>query len=517
MTRTFNLYKALLLVFIFIVQVNAATSKPKFKVIAFYTAKRDLAHISYVREANNWFPKIAAQYHFSYDTTSNWSNLNAKFLKDYQVVLFLDTRPELPEQRAAFQQYMENGGAWIGFHFSAFSLAGSTYSDNWNWYHHQFLGSGSYVSNTWRPTPAILKLEKQNSPMTLHLPATFKSAANEWYRWENDLRNNPDIDILLSIDSSSFPLGTGPKAHEIWHNGYYPVVWTNKKYNMMYVNMGHNDIDYENKTNKELSFTFANETQNKLLIDALLQLGQSRKIKAPKVTLDEYFNHETRMMNNKPERFHYTWEDKKNTGFSIWGDIFKKQGARLDAMDSKPTAALLKGTSVYIIVDPDTKKENPSPNYIQPEDVLEIANWVKAGGVLVMMANDSANVELPHFNLLAQKFGMHFNNDLQLHVIDDNHFYDGAIEIKNHPIFKTTKKVFLKDVCSISTSANAVACLRASNGATIAATAKYGKGTVFAVGDPWLYNEYVNGRLPLEYENDKAAEDLAKWLLSRSN
>jgi len=54
-----------------------------------------------------------------------------------------------------------------------------------------------------------------------------------------DLRQNPDIDILLSIYSTSFPLGTGPKPQEIWHSGYYPVVWTNKHFKMIYLNMGH--------------------------------------------------------------------------------------------------------------------------------------------------------------------------------------------------------------------------------------------------------------------------------------
>jgi len=105
------------------------------------------------------------------------------------------------------------------------------------------------------------------------LPTTFKSSPNEWYRWEKDIRKNPDIKILLSIDSTSFPLGTGPKQYEIWHSGYYPVAWTNKKYRMIYTNMGHNDIDYENKTNKELSFQFDNETQNKFILDALFWLG----------------------------------------------------------------------------------------------------------------------------------------------------------------------------------------------------------------------------------------------------
>ena len=262
--------------------IKSQSSSPKFKVIAFYTAQSDQAHISYVHEANRWFPQMAAQYHFTYDSTNNWSNLNAEFLSQYQVVVFLDTRPDAPAQREAFQKYMENGGAWMGFHFAAFALTPSAFPQNWDWYHNQFLGSGSYLSNTWRPTPAILRVEDRKHPATNHLPITFKSSSNEWYRWTNDLRTNPDIKILISIDSSSFPLGTGPKLHEIWHSGYYPVVWTNINYRMIYINMGHNDIDYENNTNKELSFTFTNEIQNKLIIDGLLWLGSGKKaVSAP--------------------------------------------------------------------------------------------------------------------------------------------------------------------------------------------------------------------------------------------
>jgi hypothetical protein len=261
--------------------VKAQSSAPKFKVIAFYTGKNDLAHISFVHEANKWFPKMAAKYNFTYDSTTNWNDLNAEFLSHYQVVLFLDTRPEVPAQREAFQKYMENGGAWMGFHFAGFALTPSDYPQNWDWYHEKFLGSGEYVSNTWRPTSAILRVEDRNFPATRHLPATFKSAPNEWYRWKNDLRKNPDIKILLSIDPASFPLGTGPKPYEIWHSGYYPVVWTNTKYKMIYLNMGHNDMDYEHKfdnTNRTLSYTFDNKIQDRLIIDGLLWLGSGKKL-----------------------------------------------------------------------------------------------------------------------------------------------------------------------------------------------------------------------------------------------
>jgi uncharacterized protein len=264
-----------LLSIIGIEKVNSQT--PGFKVIAFYTGREDLAHISFLHEANRWFPEMGKKYNFSYDSTNDWNNMNDQFLSSYQVVIFLDTRPDSPSQRAAFQKYMEKGGGWIGFHFSGFALTPSAFNQDWDWYHEKFLGSGSYASNTWRPTSAVLRVEDKSSPFCKGLPETIKAAPNEWYRWTNDLRQNKDIKILLSIDPSSFPLGTGPKQSEIWHSGYYPVVWTNIHYKMIYFNMGHNDMDYENKTNKTLSSTFSSELQNKLIIQSLLYLGQSAK------------------------------------------------------------------------------------------------------------------------------------------------------------------------------------------------------------------------------------------------
>jgi hypothetical protein len=261
-------------------QAAAQSAKPQFKVIAFYTAKADLAHISYVHEANRWFAAMARQHNFTYDSTQNWNNLNAAYLAKYQVVLFLDTRPEQSEQRAAFETYMKNGGGWMGFHFAAFALTPSSVPQNWDWYHNEFLGSGQYGSNTWRPTSAVLRVGDAKHPATKGLPATFTSSPNEWYRWEHDLRQNPNIDILLSIDPASFPLGTGPKTNEIWTGGFYPVAWTNKKYRMVYVNMGHNDMDYEHKydnTNKTLSYTFNNEVQNRFVLNALLWLGGKKR------------------------------------------------------------------------------------------------------------------------------------------------------------------------------------------------------------------------------------------------
>lgn len=257
--------------------------------------------------------------------------------------------------------------------------------------------------------------------------------------------------------------------------------------------------------------------RNKFCILCLMALsGTVAAGHAQKVTLDYYFNHETRKTAyGGAERYHYTWEDKSNSGFSILGNAFKKAGAQLDTLDKAPTADNLKNTGVYIIADPDTKKETPDPKFIETKEINVIDGWVKRGGVLVMLANDSANVEMLHFNNMAARFGMHFNEDIQNHVTDDEHFEDGAISTADNPVFKTASKIFIKDACSIGLKYPATAILKNSGGAVIIAMAKYGKGTVLAVGDPWLYNEYTNGRLPAGFENDKAANDIAEWLIAQ--
>jgi uncharacterized protein len=255
------------------VSVLSQKSDNNKKVISFYgRGESDMGHKSFIREANRWFSLLAKKYKFTYDSTNDWKNLNDEFLSKYSVVIFLDSRPDSIPQRKALERYMESGGSFMGFHFSAFTLTPSEFPQNWDWYHNKFIGAGEYKGNTWKPTTAVLSVEDNKHPSTRNLPATFTSSPNEWYSWQNDLRLNGDIKILLSIDTSSYPLGTGPKLNEIWHSGYYPVVWTNTKYKMLYLNMGHNDIDYEGKSNKELSQTFGNPIQDRLVTDGLLWL-----------------------------------------------------------------------------------------------------------------------------------------------------------------------------------------------------------------------------------------------------
>lgn len=239
--------------------------------------------------------------------------------------------------------------------------------------------------------------------------------------------------------------------------------------------------------------------------------------KGKTVLLDDYFNAEKKkdiLGTVKP--YHYKWYELYNNGFSLLGQIFKSKGVATQTLSDAPTAKNLRGSDIYLIVDADNTADNPTPNYVQPKDAEEVYNWVKGGGVLVLMHNDKGNAEFEHFNLLAEKFGIHFNEDSRNRVIG-NEYSGGKIDIPaGNPILPSVKKIYQKEISSITLKAPAKALLTKDDGTVIFAVTKIGKGTVFATGDPWLYNEYTDGRkLPAEYQNFPAAQQLVSWLIKQ--
>lgn len=233
------------------------------------------------------------------------------------------------------------------------------------------------------------------------------------------------------------------------------------------------------------------------------------------VGLDNWYNHETNSKTGKI--FHYTWDDEENSGFSQLGDVFEKHGAVLKTIHTKPNSESMKGVDIYIIVDPDTTKENPSPNYIEANEIEYLKKWLANGGVLLLMANDGPNCEFTHFNQLAEVFGFQFHPQTLNPVL--NKQYDMAAETNfpNHPLFLGVNKIYMKEVAPITLSKSAKSVLiDKESGEFIIAETQYEKGYVLAVGDPWLYNEYIDHWvIPESFENLKAANNLVDYLLGK--
>lgn len=234
----------------------------------------------------------------------------------------------------------------------------------------------------------------------------------------------------------------------------------------------------------------------------------------PVVGLDHWFNHEVHAKTGKD--FHYLWADTEFSGYARWGGIFTDRGASLSLIASRPTPETLKGVNLYIIVDPDTAKETASPNYMTAKDADAIEAWVKAGGVLALLANDAGNCDFEHFNQLPERFGMHLNEVTLNRVVNNQWDMAAVTNLPDHPIFEGVKKIYMKEVSTLTLSGPAKAVLKDKDQNVLMAEAKVGKGYVLVITDPWIYNEYMDhDRLPESFENRKAAENLTRYLLSK--
>jgi unsaturated rhamnogalacturonyl hydrolase len=234
------------------------------------------------------------------------------------------------------------------------------------------------------------------------------------------------------------------------------------------------------------------------------------------VLMDGWFNSQKRAdAFGREVYFHYKWDTQDMPGYSLVGRIFRNFGVETKELDARPSFENLGKAQVYMIVSPDNPDKNPHPNFAMAEDGEQIAKWVKAGGVLAIMENDTTFADLDHFNAIAEKFGMHFNSVLRKHVIGTNWEQGKVVLDGSGPIFHHPHTIYVKDVCTISVKAPAVSVLREGDDIFMA-TAKYGKGTVYAFVDPWLYNEYTDGRkLPAMYDNYAGGMELVRWLLEQ--
>jgi unsaturated rhamnogalacturonyl hydrolase len=233
-----------------------------------------------------------------------------------------------------------------------------------------------------------------------------------------------------------------------------------------------------------------------------------------RVVVDAWFNSQQRLnAAGRNEYFHYKWNDQSDSGFSIFGQMFLGDGATLDTLYQAPTTGRLNTAQIYIIVSPDNPAKNPHPHYVQPNDADQVVEWVKRGGVLVLMENDPANADISHLNLIGDRFGIHFDEVLKHHVVG-NQLAPGYIPLSaNGPLFQHSHTLYMKDTCGMSVKYPAKPLLEDKAG-TVMATAKYGKGTVFAVVDPWLYNEYTDPRKNLQ-DNYEGGKEFVHWLLKQ--
>lgn len=220
---------------------------PRFKALIYYTQHAEEAHVQFAEQATTFFKKLNYGDGFVLDITTDFSKYPYEKLKEYNVIIMLNTSPNTKAERDAFEQYMENGGGWVGFHAAAYNDKNT----HWPWFV-KFLGGGVFYCNNWPPQPVLVEVDNEEHPVTKNLPASFVAPASEWHQWTPSPRQNKDVEVLLSLSPKNYPLG----IKDVVNFGDFPIVWSNKNYRMIYLNMGHGDEE------------FIDGTQNLLLVNA---------------------------------------------------------------------------------------------------------------------------------------------------------------------------------------------------------------------------------------------------------
>jgi YVTN family beta-propeller protein len=240
-----------LLFFIVPFPAVSRSANPQFRAVAFYSTNVEGDHVLFAEDGLKFFAALAQKDNFVFDSTTDWHNLNEDYLKNYQLVVWLNDSPADPAERRAFEKYMKSGGAWLGFHYSGYNDKDTA----WPWFV-DFLGGSVFYTNSWPPLPAKLLIDDPAHPVVASLPDSYLAPQNEWYIWQPSPRLNKEVRVLLTLDPANYPLG----FKDILTAGDLPVVWSNTKYKMVYANMGHGDK------------IFTTSTQNKLFENALLWL-----------------------------------------------------------------------------------------------------------------------------------------------------------------------------------------------------------------------------------------------------
>ena len=222
-------------------------SQPRFRALLHYEPGAEEAHVQFDKQAIEFFRKLTYGEGWLMDVTTSLADYPYEKLRDYSIIVSLNATPGGEAQRDAFRRYMEGGGGWMGFHASAYNDRNT----RWPWFN-EFLGCGMFYCNNWPPQPALLECDTREHPVTRSLPQSFVAPASEFYQWQPGPRLNPDVEVLLSISPKMYPFG----LKDVVKWGDFPVVWTNTKYRMIYLNMGHGDE------------AFIDATQNLLFVNA---------------------------------------------------------------------------------------------------------------------------------------------------------------------------------------------------------------------------------------------------------
>lgn len=157
--------------------------------------------------------KLGQQYDFTVETTEDAGVFTESYLKDFMVVIFLNTTGDVlnPVQQSQMERFVQAGGGYVGIH------AASDTEYGWPWYGK--LVGAYFDSHPMNPNvqEGTLQVVQPNHVSTDSLPASW-TVADEWYNYKSI---DPTNNVLITIDESTYEGGTNGANHPIsWYKDY---------------------------------------------------------------------------------------------------------------------------------------------------------------------------------------------------------------------------------------------------------------------------------------------------------
>lgn len=206
--------------------VHAQSTVLKGKKILVFSSTKGYRHGS-IGAGKKFFLQLAQQKGFQADTTEDAGKFNEANLKQYRVVVFLNTTGNVlnDQQQNAMERYIQAGGAYFGIH------AATDTEYDWPWYNQ--LAGGQFASHPGRPnvqTGTFLTVDPAH-PSTQHLPPSF-NRKDEFYDFKNF---NKEVKVLVKVDEKTYTDGK--------MGDFHPMAWYHEfdGGRAFYTNWGHTD------------------------------------------------------------------------------------------------------------------------------------------------------------------------------------------------------------------------------------------------------------------------------------
>ncbi|MFI5450832.1 ThuA domain-containing protein [Pedobacter sp. UC225_61] len=201
------LFLLCILFFGFKIEKKKVAKKP---VILIFSLTKGYHHAS-IADGIIAIKKLGLENRITVDTTTDVRLFTPENLKKYKALVFLSPTGSSVfnnEQKAAFKQYINNGGGFIGIH------AATDCNFEWEWYGKMV---GGFFDSHPKVQDAKLNIIEPKNKIVKGLPQPWPHK-DEWYNFKSF---NTSVNVLIKVDETSYQGGTMKNDHPIsWYHNF---------------------------------------------------------------------------------------------------------------------------------------------------------------------------------------------------------------------------------------------------------------------------------------------------------